>query len=256
MADDGRVPTLVTVAAPEGAEVRSVSPSLRPVGPERLEVARAEWQGRRAAETFGTIDRSSLRDREALVSELVRFELLLKGAERVVALGMRGAPATAAADRARLVWERSRAARAALGEAVEAAGLDEFARAAEIHLGRAPDDPAEGAVAIPEPITPARVRQIGRPAAFLGESAGPGRPSPLVWSPIPPTDALARADLRALALAALVAPPLAAHLVRRRGRAIRLGLAALAPALAAVAVVGGPWALVVALALLGLGRLG
>jgi hypothetical protein len=256
VADDDRVPTLVTVDAPEGVAVRSVSPAFRPAGPERLEVARAEWQGRRAAETFGTIDRSSLRDREALVSELVRFELLLRGAERVVALGMGGVPATAAADRARLVWERSRAARAALGEAVEAAGLDEFTRAAEVHLGRAPDDPEEGAVAIPEPITPARVRRIGRPAAFLGESAGPGQPSPLVWSPAPPRVTFARADLQALALALLMAPPLAAYLVRPRGLAIYLGLAALPPALAAVAVVAGPWALIAALALLALGRVG
>jgi hypothetical protein len=249
--DEGRGPILVTVHAPDSIALQSPSPSFQQVGPEGLEIARAEWQGQRVSELIGKIDRSSLRDRETLVSELVRFDLRLRAAERASVAGGGTLPVV---ERLRQVRDRSRGARAALTEAVESAGFDEFAGAAEVHLGRAADDLDGTAVAIPEPITPVRVSPLGRPLAFQGEWNGPGPPPTIAWSIIPSRSLFARPELWALALATLAVPPLASLLVRRRGRAGRLALAALPPALAVVAVVGGPWALVAALGMTALGR--
>ena len=59
--------------------------SLEPVGPDRLALERAAWLERRTTAALDRFDRGSLTDREALVSSIVTFELLLRTASSIQA---------------------------------------------------------------------------------------------------------------------------------------------------------------------------
>ncbi len=142
-----RVPTLVTVRAPEDVTVRSLGRTLEPIGPDRLELARAEWSARRIVETLGGLDRGSLRDCVSLISALVRFELRLRSAERAALWGVAGPPA--ARD------ERAAGPRARQGHQGIADRGDRDRRARRVRPGR------------PGP---------SRPGPRLAEQAGAGDP--------------------------------------------------------------------------------
>ncbi|MBV8314062.1 MAG: hypothetical protein JOZ53_03920, partial [Planctomycetaceae bacterium] len=247
-----RVPTLVTVRAPEDVTIRSLGRALEPIGPDQLELARAEWSARRIVETLGGLDRGSLRDRESLVSALVRLELRLRGAERAAFWSVAG-PSPARDERARQVRARGRGIRASLTGAIETAALDEFAQAAQVHLGLARDTPCKPALEIPEPPAPVRACRLGLPRCFQGESGGRSRSPSFAATTVLPRGFLDRDEGWAMVLAALAAPVAIAALVRRarsmghRGAAISLAL------ILAAAAVSGPWPLAATLVMTALG---
>lgn len=254
--DQDRVPTLVTVSAPTTIEVRSPNVKFARVPRERIEIARVEWQGRRIAETLGNLDRGSRRDCEALISALVQFELQLRDAERS-SLWNETSPAAYREARILRLQERGRIARAALADAVKNAALDEFDESARIHLGLIDDDPDSSTLEIPEPGANVRIRRLGLPRYFQGESAGAGGPPSLEWTRVTQPAALDRPWDRAVVVLAVIAAAVAVgFVVRTAPRVRRLGPALLATALVTVAVAAGPLAFAGGLAMSLLGRFG
>jgi hypothetical protein len=251
------VPTFVTVDAPAALEVKSPSITTFELVPrERLEISRVEWEGKRIAETLGRLDRSSQRDCEALISSLVRFELLLRDAERS-ALWNVSAPVEYRELRIRRLQERARFARRKLEDAIQNAALDEFAESARIHLGLVADDPDSSTLEIPEPSTQVRIRRIGRPRFFKGETSGKSQAAALVWGTVPQRRPFDRPRDWVLALLGVIAAISTVGLaVKFAERARWLGPASLALALVALAIGLGPLALAAGLALGGLGWVG
>jgi hypothetical protein len=250
-----RVPLFVTVHAPAGLEVESASGALEAAPRERLEIHRFEWLGKQVASSLLKLDRSSLRDCEVLVSDLVQFELLLRDADRA-AVWNRTSPVTYRDARIDRVQERVRIARHALDEALRNAGLEEFAHAARIHVGLEADDPDSSALEVPEPVASVRVRRLGRPRFFQGESSVNERSAPLGWHTSagrPPSDTPYEWLLLPLAVLAAL---LSARLVLQTPGGVRtrwLGPVALICALAVVASLAGPLALAGGLAMAWLG---
>ncbi len=77
-------PTLVTVSAPEGSRLFGTG-VLKGVTPTELEVTRSEGKARVLVDRFANFDRSSHRDRSALLAALIRFEIQARSAERSAA---------------------------------------------------------------------------------------------------------------------------------------------------------------------------
>jgi hypothetical protein len=186
----GNVPTFVTVHALDSVDVSSANRMFEPVVRERLEIVRAEWQGKRTAARLGTLDRSSQRACESLVSDLVQFELLLRDAQRAAFWNVTS-PEALRDPRIERIQERGRIARAALDEALRTAALEEFAESARIHVGLVADDPNSTTLEIPEPTAPVRIRRLGRPHFFQGEAPGGEPAAALVWAQAPPPRPLA-----------------------------------------------------------------
>ena len=255
--DQVRVPTFVTVHAPTSLDVRSPDQtSLESVPRERLEIERVEWQGKRIADSLSKLDRSSLRDCEALISDLVQFELLSRDAERAALWNLTTPPGYRDVHIQRL-QERARLAGMGLGDAIRNAALDEFAESARIHLGLVADDPDSSTLEIPEPSTHVRLRRVGHPSFFQSMTTTRGRPLELIWGRVPPRRPFDRPLDRVLVVLGLIAAPLAVGLATTRGeRTAWLGPALLGIALIATAAVAGPLGFVAGLALGGLGWAG
>lgn len=251
--DQAGVPLFVSIRTPETATVTSRSRVLEPSSPDWQDLAAAEWLGQVIVERISSIDRSSLREREALVSSLVNFELGLRSADRAAAL-VSGASRTlsTSSDRLERIRQRTRAARLRVAEALESVGLDDLAKAARIHLGLPREDLGRPMLEIPEPTVPVRIRRLGLPWGFQGESAGGAPAASLAWSVAPPHAFGDREDPWTWILGAVAIPSLAWGLVSRSDRLGRPGLGIIALALAATAL-GGPWMLGAALAMTALG---
>jgi hypothetical protein len=235
-----RVPTFVSVHAPNALEVKSPTMKFELVPRERLEIAHVELQGKRIAETLGKLDRSSRRDCEALISALVQFELLVRDAERS-ALWNPTSPLAYRDVRINRLQERVRIARTSLVDAIRDSALDEFAEAARIHLGLVADDPDSSTLEIPEPSTNVRIRRVGRPRFFQGETGGKGQVPTLVSGTVPRRRPLDRPRDWLLVLLGVIAAALAVGLaVKCAARARWVGAATLAVALLTLAIVVGP----------------
>lgn len=244
------VPTLVTVRAPETVSVTSPAQSFEAVGPDRLALERAAWLERRATVALDRFDRGSLHDREALVSSFVAFELLLRTAERSVIWNLSGTPGDRD-ERLRRVQERVKAVRDALVEKVEAAGLEEFLDEARVHTGLAIEGSEEPVPAVPASNHTTRVRQLGRPAGFLGDSAALAQPGALTWS----AAAAPQGEAWGFHIAALAVPLLVLLLARPLEASGRFSLVLLVLSLGSLSAAGGPWILLAGLALAVSGRL-
>src|SRR5262249_23219160 len=137
------------------------------------------------------------------------------------------------------VRRRVDAARARLAGAIHAAGLDEFAQAARVHLGAEPESPDRPPLELLEPAAPVQVRRLGRPQHFRGESRAGPRPM-ILWSAASPQGLLEPGEAGLALAGAVVAPAVVLVVVRRGERARRWGAAALAAALLALAAAAGP----------------
>jgi hypothetical protein len=251
--DQARVLTFLTVRAPAPFEVRSLDRAFEPVTRDRLEVEKAEWLGVRTAEQIATLNRSSLRDQEALVSSLYRFHVLLRGAERAAA-ALPPAATTGRGDPTDDVRKRAEASRTNLADALHAADFDQFDKAAQVHLGAAEETPDRLPLELLEPAAPVQICRLGRPHYFRGESNAAARPL-ILWSPGRPRAFVERSEVW-LTIAGLIAAPVAVRLVVRRGERARWwGAATLAAALLALAAASGPLVLAAGLGLGALGRL-
>jgi hypothetical protein len=248
------VPTFVTTHTPATLELKSPNGSFEPVPRERLEIMRLESLGHRIKDSLGTLDRGSQRESEALVSALVQFELLARDARRS-ALWNASSPLAYRDVRIARLDERVKIARDSLRESLSSAALDEFAESARIHAGLVSDDPASSTLEIPEPNTNVRLRNLGRPRLFQGESSSKDRPPILSATPAPQTPPWQSPLLWVLGLAGTVAGMLAAGFAAGVVSRMRwLCAPLLAAALAALGVAAGPMALAAGTLMASLGR--
>ena len=254
--DQPNIPTFVTTHTPAALEVKSPNGSLELVPRERLEIARLEWQGRRITDALGKLDRSSQRECEALVSSLVQFELLKRDAERSARWNLTSPLAYRELRIARLE-ERVKIASRALADALHNAALDEFAESARIHVGLVADDPNSSTLEIPEPNTNVRIRRLGRPRYFQGESALKDRAPALTWTTVPERRPFDRPLDWALGVLSVIATTLAVAFAVTIAESVRwLGPATLALSLIVLAVAFGPLAFAGGLGMAWLGWLG
>jgi hypothetical protein len=254
--DQPNVPTFLTTHTPAAVEVKSPSGSLELVPRERLEIARLEWQGRRITDALGKLDRSSQRECEALVASLVQFELLKRDAQRSARWNLASPLAYRELRIARLE-ERVDIASRALADALHNAALDEFAESARIHVGLVADDPNSSTLEIPEPSTNVRIRRLGRPHYFQGESGLKDRSPALTWTMVQVHRAFDRPLDWVLGVLGVVATTLVVAFAVTIAESARwLGPAMLALALGAVAIAFGPLACICGFGVAYLGRIG
>ncbi len=250
------IPTFVTIHTPGLLDVNSPNGSLERVPRERLEIARLEWLGRRINESLGKLDRSDQRDCELLVSSLVQFQLLVRDAERSALWNQTSPPSYRDLRIARLE-ERVKIAGKALTDALRNAALDEFAESARIHVGLVADDPSSSTLEIPEPNTNVRLRYLGLPQSFQGESAVKDRAPALTWTTVPHHHPFDRPlDWALIALGTLTGTLAVIFAVAIAASVRWLGPAILAIALLVLAFAAGPQALVGGLAMSWLGWMG
>jgi|GEM_PF-1275651 len=250
----GRMPTAVTVFAPAGSEVSGRAGQFSSAGPGRIDLEEARWLATEISGTLPAFDRSSRRDAEELVSNLVRFESLLRLAERAAAFERSSASTSRGMGEEQMRFATQRL-RAQVAESVRNAALDEYMDAARVHLGLAPQTPSTDTVPTPDVTSPVQVRAIGRPHGFLGEQRGPGgKAPPITWTPGAVSNAGERVWLWALVALAASAPVLA-WLATRSERAVRpLGRVALIAGLATLGFWSGPTWLAVGFGFAVLGR--
>ena len=242
-AGETAAPSVMTVHLPPGARIRLSPSGLETAGPERLDLERAGWIGRRTTELLAEMDRGSGRDRQRLTSLLIEHELALRSAERALQTLARSAD-RARRDQAARELELVQTSRNSMDEAVRSAGLSERIEAARVYLGLAQRVEGSEGPGIPEPGNGERIRRIGQPTFLIG--ATPGLPSPparvevlLEEAPRGPENSEARARavlLLAFLLSLIVAAPYAVRQARALGLIIAAGLAL-------TAIAGGPAAL-------------
>jgi hypothetical protein len=168
----GPAPALVAVHLPADRTLKPAPAGLEAVGSERAGQERCDRIARRITEFLAEIDRVSGRDRERLASLLVDHELALRAVEHALqAVSKRGADRSRR-DRAARELEVARSSRAAVLEAVRAAGLDEQVEAARAYLGLAARPAGAQALAVPEPGGLDRIRRLGKPTFLLGSAPG------------------------------------------------------------------------------------
>jgi hypothetical protein len=252
--DRAHVFKLVNVHAPESIALACPAGSTVQVPRERLDLDRADWLTRRTAEGLGRLDRTSLREREGLVSHLVQLGLFMRSALRAAAGDTTSTP-TLRALRLRRAQERVENIQRAVSEAIQTAALEEFEQSAQIHLGQVPDDPeTTTTLEIPEPAATVRIAHLGKARAFQGETPSEASPVTVVWSPVPPPGFWEREQNRALAFT-LLGLPLLVLAASRAERSVWITSAFLAVALTALALLGGPIPLGTGLAMSALGWL-
>lgn len=240
--EQARVPLFVGLRTPVAFDVLSGTPALEAVSSARQEIARAEWIRRSIVDSLAAIDRSSVRARETLVSELVDLELVLRRAERAAAREATSGSLTleAAGERIR---QQCRGVRAALAEALATTGLEDLAEAARVQLGLVRKAPGQAVLEVPEPSASIRLRRLGRSRQFQGETRGTGAPVELVRTPrsITGTTSLPASERREFLIVALVVPLGAWGVVRRPfGTSAPGALAVGSVVLAGVVAGGGP----------------
>ncbi|HEX8202690.1 MAG TPA: hypothetical protein VF590_19595, partial [Isosphaeraceae bacterium] len=173
-----RVPLLVTVHAPDSWRIEVAAGAAHPAPAEALEAARAEALRTRIVATLDDVDRASARDRRALIAALAGFEIRARQAERRA----RWAPTVrfpAAPEAQRPVLQRLEEMRSLLAEDLRLAGFDALAAESRARLGLAGSDPGEGLIIPSEPPAPLRVRRLGRPRHFSGQTDAQGAPPTL-----------------------------------------------------------------------------
>ncbi len=256
-----RVPTLLSVRTPASVKLTAVNRQLAPVSLDRLDTCllytyteRAEWLSRAIREELGKIDRGSLRDRARLMSALVRFELILRSADRAATWD----PTHSSQQQeewAENLRHRLRLIRSTLLEPIENAGLDEFARRVQAHLGNVPEVSENPVAEIPEPEAPVRLQRAGVPHFFFVDSTSADRPSLRLQLSVDVHEAesLSTDDDGSL-LAAIIAPFMVWGLLSDRFRSRMFNRLATLAVLLAVGLAAGPLLFVGALVMAALGR--
>ncbi|MHC5539477.1 hypothetical protein ACYOEI_14765, partial [Singulisphaera rosea] len=204
--------------------------------------------------TLPRIDRGSLHYRAALVSALVRVELILRGSERAAEWDPSRGATTSRDEWTRRLAERIQSVRSGLQESIEIAGLDEFAREARVHLGQEAEVSGTPTVEIPESASMVRIRRLGKPYQFREDTSDNGPRPSLLWSPKAPAQTTGPWENWQLLPTLAIIPLLVWGLVGRQSRGGRLTLVASSVVMIAIGVVAGPLALGLVLALTVLGR--
>ena len=239
-------PTLFSVAAPSSMEI-AVQPSRKA---ERLnradwEVEDAERLARRVVDSMLDLDRSSPRDREQLLDDLVEIEL--KGR----CLARESVPPNPVTEAAR---GRLQAVLASIAEASETAGLDDLVQEARARVGLAQEFQDSADVSRPGPIEPVRDRRVGRSQFFRWSGAGPGGSLPIFWNSKPPSSHWRMAQPWAIATIGLIASLVLGRLVARSARPSGRVSISLALLVVILLLAWEPLGTASALVLVGLGR--
>jgi hypothetical protein len=167
----GRVPSLVTIRAPEELVIRPTLTDLEPVSFDRLELERADRTARQINEFQAQIDRRSSRDRERIGALVIAHELAIRAADRSLRLAARKGD-RGRRHRAERDLEVIRSARKALLEGLRAAMLEEEVDAALGYLGQAPAGDRSSTLAVVAPPSPDPIRGLGQLSCLIGVSSG------------------------------------------------------------------------------------
>ena len=159
-------PTLISVHAPPAFEVAVEGGGIERLNRADWEVEGVEQLARKVVDLLAELDRSSGRDRKAILDDLVEIEL----SERSLARGTAGATPPGETPLGRL-----QGALAAIADASQSAGLDELIQEARARVGlaRSVEDSSDEVPTNGD--EPARVRRIGRPHYFR-DPGGASRP--------------------------------------------------------------------------------
>ncbi|WP_435015890.1 hypothetical protein TA3x_003444 [Tundrisphaera sp. TA3] len=240
------VPTLVTTSAPGSIVVTTGPGRFEQITGSTWDVEGAERLARIIVDGLAEFDRESAADREAMVADLVAFELKARALDRAE-------PPRTTADRSMVEARASRmlAARTSIAEATQATGLDDLIQEARMMVGLAAMDDEAYAEAAPWPPDTIRIRRIGTTSYFRGTTPSADRPTGLI-TVAGPSPARLRpggglfADL-AIGLGLTIALPCALLGLARPGRRaawaaiglMALGLLAASPGLGVAALAIG-----------------
>ena len=241
--DQGGVPTLFSVTGPDSLEIAAQATA----GMERLD--RAGWEveiierlARRVVDSMIDLDRSSAREREMMLDDLVEIELL--GRSLVRGSVRASEPSTA----------RLQAALASIAEAGQTAGLDDLVQEARARVGLS--QAFQDSTDVPRigPTEAIRVRHVGRSRFFRWSESGAGRTSTIAWSLKPDPSRWRTAQPWGVGVIGLGIALVGARLVVRPAR--RTGRLGVAMGLMAVLLllVWEPLGTATVLGLVGLGR--
>ncbi|WP_422925379.1 hypothetical protein [Singulisphaera sp. PoT] len=251
-----KVTTLLTVRAPATVKLVPTDRRLVAVPRDRIETEKAEWLKRSIQDELVKIDRSSLRDRSRLMSALLRFELVLRSADRSAAwdpssLNTQGSWVDSLRHRLRVL-------RSSLLEPIEMAGLEELPRRVQAHMGQVPENAEDASIEVPEPLAPVRLQHSGQPHHYLIEDTtiGESKPTSLLNAELAPKSARNADEQPGLVLTAMFAPVVVCGLLSERVRTRRVGALASVVALFVLGVIAGPLVFVAAIALVLVGRYG
>jgi hypothetical protein len=170
-AGEGRVSAVATLHLPNEMMTKPRLAGLELTSPDRVELERADRIARQLAAFLVQIDRSSGRDRERVAALLVEHEMSLRRAETAIRRIARGSDRTQKVH-AELDLGVIRSSRTALSESFRAAGMSAEIDAAWNYFGL----PRKGfngpLLAMPEPVGPDCLRNLGKATFFIGLSAG------------------------------------------------------------------------------------
>jgi hypothetical protein len=162
--------TLISVDSPDDVDLTLVGDTVEGISRAGWEVENVEQLSKRVVEAMGNLDRSSRRDREAILDDLTEIELRGRHVSRLpVAKGASADPTVA----------RLQSALNLIVEASQAAGLDDLIQEARVRVGiaQADDDSARG-LSTPAPEI-VRLRRSGQ-AGFFKASGGESRRPPII----------------------------------------------------------------------------
>jgi hypothetical protein len=171
----GRCSTLLTLYLPPNMTAQSAFAGLEQSSPDRVELERADRLAQQLTDFVARIDRSSGRDRQRALGLLISHEMALRDVERSLRWNARRGDRArrGQADRGLEILE---AARRTLRENLGAAALDDEIDAAGAYFGAASKAAPTSPVAMPDPPSPDRLRNLGRPSFLIGMSSGLDEP--------------------------------------------------------------------------------
>jgi hypothetical protein len=163
----------VTVYAPRGMTPVGLGDRVASTSLEALEVERLERLGASLEEGGMRLDRSSTRDRAALVAGLVGFEVRRRAVARMLEATLPGRPDIGSGVRQSL-RDRLGGAAESLDSTLRDAGLDDLRELARRQAGASVGDEegGSGLDLVSEATPEVRLRRLGWPSAFRG-TAGP-----------------------------------------------------------------------------------
>jgi hypothetical protein len=162
--------TLISVDGPANVDFAMAGDVVERIGRVGWEVENIEQLSRRVVEALGNLDRSSRRDREAILDDLTEIELRGRHVSRLPAGKDTAVDPTLG---------RLQAALNLIVEASQAAGLDGLIQEARVRVGiaQADDESALGLSTAPSEVV--RLRRAGEPR-FFRFSRGESRQSPTI----------------------------------------------------------------------------
>ncbi len=171
----GQCSTLLALHLPPNMTARSAFTGLELTTPDRAMLERADRIAQQLTEFVARIDRSSGRDRQRALSLLISHEMALRDAERSLRWNDRRGD-RACTEQASRDLEIIATSRKTLQENLRAAALDDEIEAADAYFGAPPRALPASPVAMPDPASPERLRNLGRPSFMIGMSSGLDEP--------------------------------------------------------------------------------